>query len=158
MDNNVIENANSMIKNHPDLPINNETIKQNSIKNKLHSDDLIIFDKSTEKKKNPTKVIITNRDILVYTYVVPNEIMLKDDLAQDKRILKSSYIDLCLSGCMDIGGSQFAREFILNTHGWTPFSKYDDDRMNSYFNEFNTISDDEITKIDQLLHDYAFNI
>mmetsp|Transcript_62248 Transcript_62248/g.76252 ORF Transcript_62248/g.76252 Transcript_62248/m.76252 type:complete len:454 (+) Transcript_62248:112-1473(+) len=158
VDNNVIENANSMIKNHPDLPINNETIKQNSIKNKLHSDDLIIFDKSTEKKKNPTKVIITNRDILVHTYVVPKEIMLKDDLAQDKRILKSSYIDLCLSGCMDIGGSQFAREFILNTHGWTPFSKYDDDRMNSYFNEFNTISDDEITKIDQLLHDYAFNI
>ena len=157
VDDSVLENANSMILNNADVQIDNDTIVQNVNKNVLHSDDLIIFDEKTNKKINGSKYIITNRDLLVYTYVIPNEIILNNNNAQDERILKASYIDLCISGCIDIGGKQFAKEFIISTYGWIPFLKYDDDRSNPFYSQYNTIKDDEINKIDTLLDNYAFN-
>ncbi len=45
--------------------------------------------------------------------------------------MKQSYIDIVLSGCLDIGGKQFAKEFVQNTFGWTPFMIWNDDRGHS---------------------------
>merc|ERR550525_2013441 len=65
----------------------------------------------------------------VWTYILPTEIMMKEEDAQTQRVMLQSYIDEVLSGCLDVGGQEFAKEFIRSTSGWNPFASWTDDRI-----------------------------
>eukprot|EP00484_Ammonia_sp_Unknown_P015022 CAMPEP_0197081196 /NCGR_PEP_ID=MMETSP1384-20130603/214514_1 /TAXON_ID=29189 /ORGANISM="Ammonia sp." /LENGTH=534 /DNA_ID=CAMNT_0042520091 /DNA_START=185 /DNA_END=1789 /DNA_ORIENTATION=+ len=94
----------------------------------------------------------------VWTYIVPKEIMIDDENGQFERIMKQSYVDVILSGCLDSGGQEFAKEFVKSTYGWTPFMVWNDDRGHSqqfkYEEQFITLY--EYEKIDSLLNKYVF--
>ena len=60
-------------------------------------------------------------DALVFVFIVPKEIVLHDARS---RMLKQSYIDKFISGCLEIG-TAFAVECIKTTHGWNGAYQYD---------------------------------
>eukprot|EP01084_Bolivina_argentea_P146282 256198_1 len=119
-----IDDANSMIQREEvDIEIINEEIQlidnnqnQENANNKLN----VMNEENTKKYQ-----------LNVWTYIVPKEIMIQDEDAQFHRIMKQSYIDVVLAGCLDIGGTQFAQEFVQTTAGWTPFMVWNDDRGQS---------------------------
>eukprot|EP01083_Nonionella_stella_P165407 550143_1 len=146
-----IDDANSMMQREEvDIEIINEEIQlidnnqnQENANNKLN----VMNEENTKKYQ-----------LNVWTYIVPKEIMIQDEDAQFHRIMKQSYIDVVLAGCLDIGGTQFAQEFVQTTAGWTPFMVWNDDRgqSNIFEDEEQIITQYHHQKIDALLHKYVF--
>ena len=163
-----IDDANSMVQ-HVDIEVDD-----NNDNDDINLIDLVDIDQGVilEDNKNINKDDTTNNNNLeimnesnrkkyqlnVWTYIVPNEIIITNNNGQFERIMKQSYIDIILSGCLDIGGQQFAKEFIQSTFGWTPFMFWNDDRGQSkqfkYEEQF--ITNYEHEKIDLLLNKYVF--
>lgn len=178
-----IDEANSMI-NHVDIEVEGKGASSSS-GDKVKSEDVNIDlndlvdeeqgviledDKNINKESNDevkhgkNELNVMNEEntkkyqLNVWTYIVPKEIMISDDNAQFDRIMKQSYIDVILSGCLDIGGQQFAKEFIQSTFGWTPFMIWNDDRGHSQQFEYEEqyVTNYEHEKIDDLLKKYVF--
>lgn len=83
-------------------------------------------------------------DAVVYVYVVPDEIALRE---AERRVLKQSYIDKFISGCLEMG-REFAEECVESTRGWN--GAYQDDREQSTFSK-DKIDRNVRTQIDDLL-------
>lgn len=96
----------------------------------LHDDDASLLDSNS----------------VVFAYVVPNDIVVNDE---SKRILRQSYIDKFISGCLEVDGTEFAVECIKTTSGWN--GQYHDDRYDSEFSN-RKISKNIKIKIDKLMN------
>eukprot|EP01083_Nonionella_stella_P056517 148781_1 len=82
---------------------------------------------------------------VVYVYVVPQDIVLDDN---STRILKQSYIDKFLAGCLEMEDLSFAVECIETTHSWN--GMYQNDRNQSLFSK-EKISTQVKEQIDDLI-------
>jgi len=51
----------------------------------------------------------------LWAYVLPSS---KNEPPTAKRPIAKSYVDICISGFLRIGGTSFAEEFIASTYGW----------------------------------------
>jgi hypothetical protein len=63
--------------------------------------------------------------------------------------ITQSYLDTCLGGCLEIAGSEFAKQFIASTLGWT--SGWINDRVAPIYPRAAHISQETLSLIDQLL-------
>ncbi len=131
-----------------DLLVNNNEVNEENVNVNKKENELTIINEENTKKYQ----------LNVWTYIVPKEIMIDDINGQFERIMKQSYIDIVLSGCLDIGGTQFAKEFVQSTFGWTPFMVWNDDRGHSKNFEYEEsfITQDQHEKIDLLIQKYVF--
>ena len=108
---------------------------------------------------NPKNIELLNNELylnisnsIIYVYIVPDEIALSlNDEFECKRILKQSYIDKIISGCLDIYGLDFALECIKTTNGWN--ANYENDREQSTFSK-TQISSETIKRIDEVMANY----
>lgn len=73
----------------------------------------------------------SKNNLIVYAYIVPDEIALSADSTEDRRLLRQSYIDKFISGCFEVGGIKMATECVETTEGWN--GEYDNDREQSEF-------------------------
>mmetsp|Transcript_23923 Transcript_23923/g.29249 ORF Transcript_23923/g.29249 Transcript_23923/m.29249 type:complete len:98 (-) Transcript_23923:30-323(-) len=67
------------------------------------------------------------------------------------RVLKQSYIDTCLLGCIELGGIQFAIQFIKTTLNWHGYYINDRPTIDNNMTTNNNI----YTMIDDLLHEFV---
>ena len=63
--------------------------------------------------------------------------------------ITQSYLDTCLSGCLEIAGRKFAKQFIASTVGWK--SGWVNDRVAPIYPRAARISQETMSLIDQLL-------
>ena len=92
----------------------------------------------------------------VWTFILPTEIMMDEEEAHSQRVMLQSYVDEILTGCLEVGGLEFAKEFILSTSGWDPFASWTDDRIYAKEGEQQSFLSYHFPKIDALLKRYVF--
>merc|ERR1719242_1820911 len=132
--------------------------------NALNSSDPVIVDNNVNAKiesgdgldrlnaKNAQRYQLN-----VWTYILPSEIMMDQTDSKEQRVMLQSYVDQVLSCCLEVGGQEFAKEFIKSTSGWFPFAKWTDDRIEAAEGEEVSFMSYHYTKIDALLKRYVFD-
>ena len=116
--------------------------------------DIEILNGDNDNKNDDSFVL--DKNSIIYVYIVPNEIAISlDPKSKHKRILKQSYIDKFISGCLNVNGFDFALECIETTDGWNAI--YENDRHKSSFSK-DKISPEIIEKIDHLINIHLPNL
>jgi hypothetical protein len=74
---------------------------------------------------------------------------LKIDKADNAYPINQSYVDTCLAGCLEIGGEDFAQQFVTQTKGWD--YSWVNDRQEKKYPRYARVSPDEQLAIDNVL-------
>jgi hypothetical protein len=74
---------------------------------------------------------------------------LKTDHPENSHPVNQSYVDTCLVGCLEIGGAEFAQQFIEQTEGWE--FAWVDDRQKKRYPRYAKVNHEEQQAIDDIL-------
>jgi len=118
-----------------------ELLYQRSV---LNYNDIEFLDDNNKLNHDDNKII-------VYCYTMNDALSLCWKYFDKNRVLKQSYIDTCLLGCIELGGIQFAIQFIKTTLNWHGYYINDRPTIDNNMTTNNNI----YTMIDDLLHEFV---